>query len=46
MADEQMDDAPPDLVPAADPSDASRIGIENQVEDLSLAKVPITIVTG
>lgn len=46
MLDEDADDAPPSLVPAKDNEDSSVAGMESQVEDLSLAKVPITIVTG
>ena len=37
------DELPPDLVPA---TEGASTGVEGQVEDLSMVKVPITIVTG
>ena len=37
------DELPPDLVTA---SEGASTGVEGQTEDLSLVKVPITIVTG
>ena len=40
------DDAPPMLVDASDAPKLASVGIESQLTDLSLVKVPITIVTG
>lgn len=46
MVDEEMEDAPPDLVVADNTPITSLNGVEGQVEDLNLVKVPISIVTG
>ena len=43
---EEFDDAPPSLVAANGALDAPATGVEAQLEELNIAKVPITIVTG
>ena len=44
--DDDLDDAPPSLVPAEASDGAGGIGVESQVDDLNISKVPITIITG
>lgn len=46
MADEELEDAPPDLVAVGSSDENLVTGLENNVQDLSIVKVPITIVTG
>jgi len=45
IEEESEDDGPPMLVTASE-ADAVPGGLDAQVEDLNLVKVPITIVTG